>query len=34
MDSLPDPAKHKDRKIQGPEGKFISDGTRWIPINE
>jgi hypothetical protein len=29
FDSLPDPAAFKGRRMQGPDGVYISDGSRW-----
>lgn len=30
FDSLPNPAAYKGKRVQGPEGILVSDGTRWV----
>jgi hypothetical protein len=32
-DAKPDPVANKGRTIAGPDGRFKSDGTKWVKIN-
>lgn len=32
VSSKPDPVANKGRTISGPDGKFKSDGTTWVPV--